>query len=130
MRNVRLRDEPAPTDDAVVIRGGVLETRPDDHIRERAREAEANVGLLAQSVLVVERADVSHVCLHDRRVARYTQVNLTTVGRIRRAGFPIEPTGDAPHYSIVLPDLDSGTIERFRGCFSPSQPNPPPSLPG
>lgn len=130
MRNVRLRDEPAPADDAVVIRGGVLETRPDDHLRERAREAEANIGLLAQSVLVVERAHVAHVCRHDHRVARYTQVNLTTVGRIRRGGFPLEPTGDAPHYSIVFPDLDPGTIERFRECFSPSQPNPPRSLPG
>lgn len=114
----------------MVIRGGVLEARTDEQLRERARHSEANIGLLAQSVLLAEREDVARVCRDDGRVSRYTQVNLSTVARVQRAGFPLEPTLDAPHYSVVLPDLSDETIERFRRCFDPAQPNPPSTLPG
>lgn len=130
MPNVRLRDEPPPEDAFVVIRGGTLEDRTDDDVRERARKAATNIGLLAQSVLVVDRETVVDVCQRDARLTRYPRVNLSTVGRLRRAGFPLEPTGDAPHYSVVFPDVEAETIQRFRGAFDAAQPNPPTTLPG
>lgn len=69
------------------------------------------------------------MCQRDGRVSRYSQVNLSTVARIRQAGFPLEPTLDAPHYSVVFPDLSAETIERFRSCVAPAQRNPPTTLP-
>lgn len=123
MRSLRLRDETPPEDHVVVIRGGIVEDRTDDELRKRAHDAEARIGLLAQSVLLAAAADVSSVCLRDGRVSRYGQVNLSTVARLRRAGFALLPTLDAPHYSVVLPDLDSETIQRFRNCFDrPTEP--------
>lgn len=113
----------------MVIRGGALEGRTDAQLRERARQSEANIGLLAQSVLLVDAQDVACVCKQDGRVSRYSQANLSTVARIRQAGFSLEPTLDAPHYSVVFSDLSAETVERFRGCFDPAQPNPPTTLP-
>lgn len=130
MRNVRLRDGSPPGDHIVVIRGGVLDRRTDEQLRERARQSEANIGLLAQSVLLAEPEDVARTCREDARASRYAKVSLSTVARIRRAGFPLEATLDAPHHSVVLPDLAAETIERFRHCFDPAQPNPPSTLPG
>ncbi|TVR34687.1 MAG: hypothetical protein EA388_08505 [Nitriliruptor sp.] len=114
----------------MVIRGGIIEDRTDEELRKRARDAETRVGLVAQSVLLAAAVDVSHVCQRDRRVSRYGQVNLSTVDRLHRAGFAILPTLDEPHYSVVLPDLTSETMQRFRSCFDPAQPNPPSTLPG
>lgn len=129
VRNLRLRDELPPDDDVVVIRGGVLEERTDEQLRTRARRSEATIGLLAQSVLLAEREDVPRVCRDDARISRYKQVSLSTVARIGQAGFPLEPTLDAPHYSVVLPDLSVETIDRFRRCFDAAQPSPPSTLP-
>jgi hypothetical protein len=76
-----------------------------------------------------ERAEPARLCLQDGRVSRYARVSLSTVARIRQAGFPLEPTLDAPHYSVVFPDLSAETLERFRNCFDSAQPNPPTTLP-
>lgn len=81
-------------------------------------------------MLLAETQDVVGICRHDGRVSRYNQVSLSTVARVRRAGFPLAPTLDPPHYSLVFPDLSSVTIERFRTCFDPAQPSPPEVLPG
>lgn len=129
VRSLRLRDEPSAADHLVVIRGGVLEGRPDDQLRQRAHQSEAIIGLLAQSVLLAEPEDVSRICRHDGRVSRYNQVNLSTVARVQHAVFPLAPTLDAPHYSVVFADLNAATIQRFRSCFGPAQPSPPAALP-
>lgn len=107
-----------------------MEERTDDQLRKRAKDAEVRIGLLAQSVLLAPESDVSEVCQRDGRVSRYGHVNLSTVARLRRTGFALLPTLDEPHYSVALPDLSSETIQRFRSCFDPAQPNPPPTLPG
>lgn len=130
MRNLRLRDDTPPEDHVVVIRGGIIEDRTEEELRKRAKDTQARIGLLAQSVLLAAAADVRSVCQFDGRVARYGQVNLSTVARLRGAGFALLPTLDEPHYSVVLPDLNSATIQRFRSCFDPAQPNPPSTLPG
>lgn len=114
----------------MVIRGGIIEDRTDEELRKRALDAEARIGLVAQSVLLAAAADVIGLCQRDVRVSRYGRVNLSTVSRLRRAGFALLPTLDAPHYSVVLPDLTPETLQRFRRCFDPAQPNPPSTLPG
>lgn len=130
VRNLRLREEAHPEGHIVVVRGGVIEDRTDDELRKRAADAEARIGLLAQSVLLMPAADVVDVCQSDGRVSRYGRVNLSTVARLRRAGFALLPTLEAPHYSVALPDVSSETLRRLRSCFDPAQPNPPTTLPG
>ena len=44
-------------------------------------------------------------------------MNLSTVARLRQAGFALLPTLDAPHYSVVLPDVSPETLQRFQSCF-------------
>lgn len=123
------RDEEPPEGRIVVIGGGVTEDRSDEERRRRARTAEAQMGLLAQSVLLAAAPDVGVLCRRDGRVFRDRQVNLSAVARLHRAGFVLLPTLDAPHASVVLPNLDVATIRGFRNCFDPAQPNPPGSLP-
>ena len=113
----RLREETPPQEHIVVIRGGIIENRTDDELRKRATDAEARLGLLAQSVLLTPESDLVHVCQSDGRVSRYGHVNLSTVARLRQAGFALLPTLDAPHYSVVLPDASPETLQRFRSCF-------------
>ena len=129
MRTLHLREEAPPEGHIVVIRGGVTENRSDEELRGRAKTAEAQIGLLAQSVLLAAAADVGSICRRDGRVSRYRRVNLSTVARLHQAGFVLLPTLDAPHYSVVLPNLHVATIRVFRNCFDPAQPNPPSSLP-
>jgi hypothetical protein len=42
---------------------------------------------------------------------------------LRVAGFPVWPTNQFPHFSIVLPDVDAATLARLGGCFGPPIPN-------
>lgn len=107
-----------------------MEGRTDDELRHRARQSEANIGLLALSVLLAEPEVVSRTCRHDGRMSRYNRVNLSTVARVRQAGFPLAATLDAPHYSVVFADLSAASIQRFRRCFDAAQPNPRTALPG
>ena len=113
----------------MVIRGGVIEDRTDDELRQRAKDAQARIGLLSPSVLPAAEADVGSVCQCDGRVSRYGRVNLSRTARLRRAGFALLPTLDAPHDSVVMPDLDAEIIQRFRNCFDLARPNPPSTLP-
>ena len=55
---------------------------------------------------------------------RYRQLRLSTFGTVRGAGFPLWPTLQFPHYSVVLPDVDASTVARLASCFGPPQPNP------
>jgi hypothetical protein len=62
-------------------------------------------------------------------VSRYHRVSLSTVGRVRRAGFALLDTGESPHHDIVLPDLNAETFQRLREAFDPAQRRPPERLP-
>jgi hypothetical protein len=55
---------------------------------------------------------------------RYGKVRLSTVGRLRAAGFALLPTLRRPHYDVVLPDITDLTLDRLDGAFDAPIPNP------
>jgi hypothetical protein len=54
---------------------------------------------------------------------------LSEAGRLRRAGFPLFPTGERPHYDVVLPDDSDHHIERLIACFDDPVENPGRDMP-
>jgi hypothetical protein len=67
---------------------------------------------------------VLEACRRSERLANYRQVRLSTFGRLRVAGFALLATFDAPHFTIVLPDVAEMTIIRLDRCFDDPIPNP------
>lgn len=49
------------------------------------------------------------------RLAQFAVLVLMTAATIRRAGLELRPTFRRPHYTIMLPDLDSD-IDRLKSC--------------
>ncbi len=43
---------------------------------------------------------------------------MATCGQLRRRGFALLPTDAQPHFDILLPDLEAGTIEALVACFT------------
>ena len=50
---------------------------------------------------------------------RYGKVRHSTAGRLRSLGFALLPTLDAPHFDVLLPDLEAGTLDRLELGFDP-----------
>jgi hypothetical protein len=68
---------------------------------------------------------VEQVCRQSPRIGeRYGRIRLSTVGRLRTAGFAMLATFDRPHFDVVLPGLDDATITGLEGCFDPPIANP------
>lgn len=121
MKEVMLRDEEPPDDTVVVVRGGEMNSA---FVRRTAQSSADESGYYAVSVFLALDEPVELLCASEPYVARYGQVRLTTVGRIRHAGFPLLPTLDRPHYDVVLPDLEKPTLERLEATFDGPVPNP------
>ena len=67
---------------------------------------------------------VEELCRSIEDLGRYGKVRLTTVGRVRFLGFALLPTLEAPHFDVLLPDLEPGTLDRLELGFDPPVPNP------
>ena len=106
----------------MLVRAGVM---AEDVIRRTAQDSFEDFGVYTVSVEAVLEGTVEETCRSSPRIgARYGQVRISTVGRIRHTGFPLIATFERPHFDIVLPDLADGTIARLEGCFDPPIPNP------
>lgn len=121
MKEVILRDEEPPDDTVVVVRGGEMNSA---FVRRTAQRSAEESGYHAVSVFLALDEPVELLCASEPYVARYGQVRLTTVGRIRHAGFPLLPTLHRPHYDVVLPDLEGPTLDRLEATFDGPVPNP------
>lgn len=121
MNPIVLRPEEPPEDAVVVIRGGEM---TGAFVRRTATDAHEELGIYAVSVFLALDAGIDELCAAEPYLLRYGKVRLSTVGRLRSAGFPLLPTLGRPHYDIVLPDLDDATLQRLEGCFDPARPNP------
>ncbi len=121
MRPFILRSEEPPDDVVVVVRGGEMNS---DYVREAARDSFLESGLYGISVFLAIDAPVEELCVMEPYIARYGKVRLTTVGRLREAGFALLPTLDRPHYDVVLPDTSDTTLDRLEASFDRPIPNP------
>lgn len=121
MKPLVLRNEEPPDDTVVVVRGGEMKSA---FVRETARDSFEEFGFHAVSVFLALDDPVDRLCSSEPYLARYGQVRLTDVGRLRLAGFALLPTLDRPHYDVVLPDLSDATLERLEGSFDEPIRNP------
>jgi hypothetical protein len=64
------------------------------------------------------------MCQSSDVLQRYGQIRQASVASIHAAGFALLPTGRAPHFDIVLPDLSEQTLTRLDRCFANPMPNP------
>ena len=60
----------------------------------------------------------------DQSPDLYGKIRLSTVGRLRAAGFVLLATFDRPHFDVALPDLSATVIDRLDRCFAAPIPNP------
>lgn len=56
--------------------------------------------------------------------ARLWRASLALLRRVRGAGFALLATFDAPHFTLVLPDVSELTLARLERCFDLLIPNP------
>lgn len=110
-----LRREELPDEAVVIVRGGVLGAETIRHTAGRNQERFGFFGVSIEAALDVTWEEL---CRTSPRIAgRYSQVRLSTAGRVRRAGFALLATSSRPHYDIALADLEDDTVERLIGAF-------------
>lgn len=100
-RTRTIRDEPAPPDDACVLRAltvGIELTRGE--LEANARANQEVYGFWGISVfLAVDATDVA--ALHGGRLSAFELIAHLVVGDLRAAGLALLPTGAVPHQDIV-----------------------------
>jgi hypothetical protein len=106
-------------DDGLLVRGGLM--LPEDlwTAAETARVTMRRPGISAFGGESVTLEDV--LAQHP---IRHAQFRRTTAGRVREAGFELEQTGRAGHYTIWVPDTDHETLIRLADSFDPPERNP------
>jgi hypothetical protein len=119
-----LRREPPPGDDVVVARGGEDNTEKLRRHAERIHRAYVLDGRPLYGLSVYCALDELAGRRLTRQLASYHLVRLSTVGRLRTAGFPLLPTFARPHFTIVLPSVESADLDRLLACFDPASHNP------
>jgi hypothetical protein len=103
-----LRDEPAP-DLLVVVRLGST-TLADDALHKTVTESHARWGIWGFSVLEVPNGDYQ-LLARLRPIITTRRMLLIAEGReLVEAGFPLLPTLDHPHWTVLL---SSPTAEQF-----------------
>jgi len=123
MKLVPLRGEEPPDDVVVVVRAGV-NGLTDETIRRSAAAAHYELGFYGISVFLAIDLPVDELCASTDYLRRYSQIQESTAGRLRAAGFALLATEARPHYDIVLASLDQAVLDRLRSCFDRARPNP------
>ncbi|HSH61613.1 MAG TPA: hypothetical protein VK988_18585 [Acidimicrobiales bacterium] len=62
--------------------------------------------------------DVRGFCEGVPRLRSPGTIWVATCGQLHRRGFALLPTDAQPHFDILLPDLEPGTIEALVACFT------------
>jgi len=105
IRPLPFRDEPplSPTD--YVIRGGAFEKEPTIRSFDRCLKVH---GVAAVSAAASAGAQPNEIIAMSRILRRIEHHSWSTVEKLQNAGFDLVATGDAPHYTLLLPsdDLD------------------------
>jgi hypothetical protein len=112
-----IRDEEPPGDDVVVVRGG-LNSLASEKVREVCEDTLADSGFYGLSVFAALDGDVRRLCERVPRLRSPGTIWVATCGQLRRRGVALLPTDAQPHFDILLPDLEPGTIEALVACFT------------
>jgi hypothetical protein len=125
---LHIRDEPAPDDATVVVRGG-----PDNLTklaRHAMRTSRAYVlngePLLGVSVFLAldDAGPASLDGLLSGRMETYRVVYTASVANVREAGFGLLATFGRPHYTLILPDTSQSTLGTLAAALGTATANP------
>lgn len=123
---LRVREGAPPANAAVVLRGG-----PDTLALLRSHARRLNrlyvldgLPIFGISVFVADSTSghVSADAILATKLRSYPTMYRTTVGALAEAGFGLLPTFNAPHYTVLLPDLDAA--DDLAGVFGELLVNP------
>ncbi|MGI8684175.1 MAG: hypothetical protein ACR2MO_03615 [Acidimicrobiales bacterium] len=121
---MRLRREALADDALVVVRGGFLERA---RLRRDAELTHRRFGEHGISVLGAPD-DESFDAIARTTLQRESVLTLIRVGTLRAAGLEVRPTFRRPHFTVMLPDLDSD-LDRLLACDNEVRENPHHQLP-
>jgi hypothetical protein len=117
----RRRNPKTFSDEALVIRGGFNNRT---QIRKQALRYEDTHGTTTISVFASPHGE-SVEQLAEIAGFGYPVMRLSTVGRIRAAGFDVVPHGRYGHGQVTFDDVSNATLDRFREAFDKDTiPNP------
>jgi hypothetical protein len=121
--SMQMRQESPPDDAVVVIRSG---EHGLDHNRvvSTCQDCFDIYGFLGLSVYAAIDQTYVDLCKSNPALGKHGMIRIATFGDLRKAKFPMLATGAHPHYSVVLADLESETVNRLIDCFSEPIPNP------
>lgn len=120
-----LRDESAPTDGIVVVRGGPTSLAKVLSHAQRTHDAFVLDGQPIWGISVFcALDDLGGASLDSllHRFASYRVVHLPRVSELRDAGFELLPTFGRPHYTVTLDGPDQA--EPLLAALGKAEPNP------
>jgi len=97
----RASGEEPPDDTSVVIRAGE-QGFADQTVRRTAERSHSEFGFYGVSVFLALDMDVAALCASLDSLRRYSQIQESTAGQLRSAGFTLLATEARPHFDIVL----------------------------
>ena len=107
-------------DNIVVLRGGALD---HDVLRVDAQRNHRIYGSYGVSVFALRDATLDEIAQKPPLV-RFDSLTLITVGALRVAELPLEPTGRDPHHFDVVLDVLEPGLARLCACEHRTVPNP------
>lgn len=117
-----LRDELTPPG-LVVVRLGAV-TLGDQHLTRSVEECHARWGIWGFSVLEVPGGDYERLARLRPIVAERRQLLVAQGAELIEDGFPLLPTMDSPHWTVVLAAPAAELLARVRAHFAGPIPNP------
>lgn len=124
----QIRDEPAPDDAVVVVRGGpaTLDKLRSQALRTRRAYLLDGKPLFGVSVFCAVDSDGpgSLDGLLSGRMVSYRVVHLPVVATLVAAGFALLPSFGRPHFTLKLVTGEKAELERLLAALGPSERNP------
>lgn len=68
--------------------------------------------------------NVDELCASTDYLRRYSMIQESTAGVLRRSGFVLLATEARPHFDILLPYLEDRAFDRLQSCFGAPRTNP------
>jgi hypothetical protein len=120
-----VRSEVPPDDVIVIVRGGpIAAEKIVEHALRQAREYsyEGRPMYSVSVSLTVDGWDLASLLAGP--LSSRTSFVASTVGAVRRAGFGLLPTYDAPHYDLLLGSAEYREAEALLAVFGWPEANP------
>ncbi|MCR1782323.1 hypothetical protein KVF89_07245 [Nocardioides carbamazepini] len=121
-RLVPIRSDDIPRT-LLVLREGT-NTLSNDSLAAACERAHAEIGMYGFSVLEVPGGGFAELARLRPLLRVRRKVMLASGRELIDDGFPLVPTFDHPHWTVVVPAPEDSTFERIRALFSAPVDNP------